>query len=100
MSNLLRTVIGSLEDFLHFGLVVVLFIFIFDIAGVEVSVEFACRSVLGSRSVLIVWLRWVCLLQLLGGKLAFEDGYHARANFDNVGWGAITTFQVKSLTFS
>ena len=37
MSNLLRTVIGSLEDFLHFSCVVVLFIFIFDIAGVQVS---------------------------------------------------------------
>jgi hypothetical protein len=37
MSNLLLTVIGSLEDFLHFGAVVLLFIFIFDIAGVQVD---------------------------------------------------------------
>lgn len=66
MSNLLRTVIGSLEDFLHFGCVVLLFLFIFDVAGV----------------------------QLLGGKLQFADGYHSRANWDNVGFGAITTFQI------
>ena len=32
--------------------------------------------------------------QLLGGKLSFADGYHSRSNWDNVGWGAITTFQV------
>jgi hypothetical protein len=35
-----------------------------------------------------------CLDQLFGGKLQFDDGYHSRSNWDNVGWGAITTIQV------
>ena len=63
LASLLRTVIGSLEDFMHFGAIVLLFIFIFDLAG----------------------------MQLLGGRMPWS-----RNNWDNFGWGAITTFQVRS----
>jgi hypothetical protein len=85
MSSLLRTVVGSLEDFTLFGAVVLLFILIFNLAGVEVPLDWCCiapsktcRFRPAASQPQLIDLLLLFRAQILGGLMSFPDGYHSR----------------------